>query len=55
MIFNVILSLDARCTMDIYFEHYQGTQNNNDMLKREYNNILIENITFFANPFTWQI
>ena len=37
MIFNVILSPDARCTMDIYFEYYQGSQNNNDMLKRAFN------------------
>jgi len=96
MIFNVILSPEARRIMDIYFENYQGTQNNNDMSKRafnysriikflsnfdahiddcyisdnknyldidnicrvefakEYHNILIENITFFNNPFAWQ-
>jgi len=97
MIFNVILSPEVRYVMDIYFESYQGTQNDNDMLKRafnysriikclanfdeyiddwyvsdgkncldidnicriefakEYDKILIENITFFTNPLTWQI
>ena len=37
MIFNVILSPNARYAMDIYFECYQGTQNNNDMIKRAFN------------------
>jgi len=97
MIFNVILSPDARRIMDFYFDNYQGTGSNNDMLKRafnysrtlkclanfdayidgchiidnknclnidaicriefakEYDNILIENITFFTNPFAWQL
>ena len=96
MIFNVVLSPNARRVMDIYFENYQGSPNNNDMLKRafnysriikcladidvyiddwyvsdnkncleidnicrvefakEYDNILIENIIFFTDPFDWQ-
>ena len=52
MIFKVILSPNAKWIMDIYFESYQGSQNNSDMRQRAFRYSRIISCLAHLNAYT---